>query len=158
MVCVCVILYMHMILTSICLLENGNVVGSSDGSERKALLRSYSHAFRGFSAMLTENEASLLSGNINIRSSSSSSSFFWINFHLCSFNINEKHIDHEEVISVFPDPKLQLHTTRSWDFLRLPDSKLTAKRHHHHHHKHKSSDVIIGVIDTGVDFIHYNFT
>ncbi|KAH6772418.1 hypothetical protein C2S51_010822 [Perilla frutescens var. frutescens] len=34
----------------------------SEESERKFLLTSYNHAFKGFSAMLTENEASVLSG------------------------------------------------------------------------------------------------
>ncbi|KAF5962080.1 hypothetical protein HYC85_003289 [Camellia sinensis] len=87
---------------------------SGQESERVSLLNFYSHAFKGFSAMLTENEAALLSG-------------------------------HDEVVSVFPDPILQLHTTRSWDFLEsesgIPSS---------HKYQHITSDVIIGVIDTGI--------
>lgn len=55
--------------------------------------------------------------------------------------------DHEEVVSVFPDPLLQLHTTRSWDFLKAAIDQRT--RAPHPHHNHKSSDVIIGIIDTG---------
>ena len=35
----------------------------SHESERISLIRHYSHAFKGFSAMLTENEASVLAGN-----------------------------------------------------------------------------------------------
>ncbi|GMP78204.1 hypothetical protein CsSME_00034238 [Camellia sinensis var. sinensis] len=35
----------------------------SQESERVSLLNFYSHAFKGFSAMLTENEAALLSGH-----------------------------------------------------------------------------------------------
>ncbi|KAH6794314.1 hypothetical protein C2S52_004791 [Perilla frutescens var. hirtella] len=89
---------------------------SSDGSERKPLLHSYNHAFKGFSALLTENEASILSG-------------------------------HDEVVSVFRDPVLHLHTTRSWDFLEAVDARMHRSRHPH---KQKSVDVIIGIIDTGI--------
>ena len=46
------------------------------------------------------------------------------------------------MVSVFPSRILQLHTTRSWDFLGLP---LTAKRL-----PTIESDVIIGVIDSGI--------
>ncbi|KAL7209379.1 hypothetical protein ACSBR1_031001 [Camellia fascicularis] len=86
----------------------------SQESERVSLLNFYSHAFKGFSAMLTENEAALLSG-------------------------------HDKVICVFPDPILQLHTTRSWDFL---DSESGIRSSHKY--QHITSDVIIGVIDTGI--------
>ncbi|KAH6819149.1 hypothetical protein C2S51_002752 [Perilla frutescens var. frutescens] len=89
---------------------------SSDGSERKPLLHSYNHAFKGFSALLTENEASILSG-------------------------------HDEVVSVFRDPVLHLHTTRSWDFLEAADARMPRSRQPH---KQKSVDVIIGIIDTGI--------
>ncbi|KAL6493815.1 hypothetical protein OROGR_031724 [Orobanche gracilis] len=82
-------------------------------SERKVLLNSYSHAFKGFSAMLTENEASILSG-------------------------------YDEVVSVFPDPILNVHTTRSWDFLEASDSKFGS------YARNSVDDVIIGIIDTGI--------
>ena len=52
---------------------------------------------------------------------------------------------HEEIVSIFPDPLLQLHTTRSWDFLNM-ESGTSSKLSFHHN---MSSDVIIGVIDTG---------
>lgn len=51
---------------------------------------------------------------------------------------------------MFPDPVLQLHTTRSWDFLEAADSKFRAR----YPHKHRSVDVIIGIIDTG-SYIFY---
>ncbi|KAL5150586.1 CO(2)-response secreted protease [Glycine soja] len=92
----------------------------SEESERIALTHHFSHAFSGFSAMLTESEASALSG-------------------------------HDGVVSVFPDPVLELHTTRSWDFL---ESELGMKPYYSHGtptlHKHPSTDIIIGVIDTGI--------
>ncbi|KAK6163087.1 hypothetical protein DH2020_002928 [Rehmannia glutinosa] len=88
----------------------------SEESDRNYLLNSYNHAFKGFSAMLTENEASTLSG-------------------------------HDEVVSVFPDPTLKLHTTRSWDFLEAAaDSKFRSK----YPVVQNSADVIIGIIDTGI--------
>ncbi|KAK9727174.1 hypothetical protein RND81_05G263400 [Saponaria officinalis] len=48
----------------------------------------------------------------------------------------------KEVVSVFPSRMLQLQTTRSWDYLGLPQptpEQLNAE-----------SDIIIGVIDTGI--------
>uniref|UniRef100_A0A803N783 Uncharacterized protein n=1 Tax=Chenopodium quinoa TaxID=63459 RepID=A0A803N783_CHEQI len=55
---------------------------------------------------------------------------------------------HDEVISVFRDPSLELHTTRSWDFLDQQSGLGT----HFQFQKHgfPSSDVIIGMIDTGI--------
>ncbi|KAJ0727143.1 putative cucumisin [Helianthus annuus] len=46
------------------------------------------------------------------------------------------------VISVFPCQKLMLQTTRSWDFMGL--SQRIERRHE------VESDIIIGVIDTGI--------
>ncbi|WJX93102.1 hypothetical protein P8452_74669 [Trifolium repens] len=54
------------------------------------------------------------------------------------------------VVSVRGDPVLQLHTTRSWDFL---DSNLGMRPNTNSilKHQHSSSDdIIIGVIDTGM--------
>ncbi|KAJ3676577.1 hypothetical protein LUZ60_003989 [Juncus effusus] len=86
----------------------------TEEQERVSLTQSYHHAFVGFSAMLTEKEAKLLSG-------------------------------HESVISVFLDRTLELHTTRSWDFL-ASESGLKSDRLN----KRASNDVIIGIIDTGI--------
>ncbi|KAM1263254.1 hypothetical protein ACFXTH_028266 [Malus domestica] len=82
--------------------------------ERISVIHNYNHAFRGFSAMLTETEASILSGN-------------------------------DGIVSIFPDSMLQLHTTRSWDFLE-PELARPLKNKY----LHPSSDVIIGMIDTGI--------
>ncbi|KAK1664361.1 hypothetical protein QYE76_052520 [Lolium multiflorum] len=92
-----------------------SIVVQSDEQERPSTLtQSYHHAFEGFAAELTEEEAAALSG-------------------------------HERVVSVFRDRALQLHTTRSWDFLDA-QSGLHAERLG----RRASGDVIIGVIDTGV--------
>ncbi|XXG40515.1 hypothetical protein AAC387_Pa01g1210 [Persea americana] len=48
----------------------------------------------------------------------------------------------QDVVSVFPSKMLQLHTTRSWDFLGFPD---TVKRR-----REIETNVIIGVLDTGI--------
>ncbi|KAJ0045769.1 hypothetical protein Pint_05692 [Pistacia integerrima] len=92
----------------------------SEESERISLIHHYKHAFKGFAAMLAEKEALALSG-------------------------------HEGVVSVFPNSLLQLHTTRSWDFLEAEGAKKKSRSTWSHHKNCKpSSDVIIGVIDTGV--------
>ncbi|XP_015070573.1 CO(2)-response secreted protease-like isoform X1 [Solanum pennellii] len=86
----------------------------SEESERISVKHSFHHAYRGFCALLTKQEATLLSG-------------------------------YEEVVSVFPDPILELHTTRSWDFLASYDST-----NNYNYHASSNYDVIIGVIDTGI--------
>ncbi|XP_055817040.1 CO(2)-response secreted protease-like isoform X1 [Solanum dulcamara] len=86
----------------------------SEESERITVKYSYHHAYRGFCALLTKQEATLLSG-------------------------------YEEVVSVFPDPILELHTTRSWDFLGSYYST-----YNYNYHASSNYDVIIGVIDTGI--------
>ncbi|MED6128133.1 hypothetical protein PIB30_094724 [Stylosanthes scabra] len=48
----------------------------------------------------------------------------------------------EGVVSVFPSRTLQLHTTRSWDFMGFQESI--------QRNNTGESDVIIGVIDTGI--------
>lgn len=60
---------------------------------------------------------------------------------------------YDEILSVFPDPTLKLHTTRSWEFL---DSQ-SGLRLPVHKYRHASQDVIIGVIDTGTISCQYYF-
>ncbi|XP_050386974.1 CO(2)-response secreted protease-like [Argentina anserina] len=86
--------------------------------ERTFIIHKYNHALRGFSAMLTESEASILSG-------------------------------HDDVVSIFPDSKLELHTTRSWDFIQEAGSGL-GRVSYHPRPTTSSDDVIIGIIDTGI--------
>ncbi|XP_047975602.1 CO(2)-response secreted protease-like isoform X2 [Salvia hispanica] len=51
----------------------------------------------------------------------------------------------EGVVSVFPDPLLQLHTTRSWDFLKYQtDLKIDSVS------SEAGDDVIVGILDTGI--------
>ncbi|CAL0314793.1 unnamed protein product [Lupinus luteus] len=54
----------------------------------------------------------------------------------------EKLSQMEGVVSVFPSINLQLHTTRSWDFIGLPK---TVKRS-----GAVESDVVVGVLDSGI--------
>ncbi|CAN0843664.1 CO(2)-response secreted protease [Linum grandiflorum] len=92
--------------------------------EMVSLVQKYQHAFRGFSAMLTQDQASALA-------------------------------DKEGVVSVFRDPILKLHTTRSWEFLE----SMSSSGYHTHskstlpNHNNAAApghDVIIGLIDTGI--------
>ncbi|CAK9159579.1 unnamed protein product [Ilex paraguariensis] len=48
----------------------------------------------------------------------------------------------ESVVSVFPNTILKLHTTRSWDFLGMPE---TVKRN-----RAVESNLIVGLLDTGI--------
>ncbi|XP_075633877.1 subtilisin-like protease SBT4.15 [Castanea sativa] len=50
--------------------------------------------------------------------------------------------DNENVVSVFPSRIRKLHTTRSWDFLRMPQA---LKRNHQ-----IESNIIVGVLDSGI--------
>ncbi|KAL4579000.1 hypothetical protein LXL04_015135 [Taraxacum kok-saghyz] len=52
------------------------------------------------------------------------------------------------VVSVFPDPVLQLHTTRSWDFLKYQTE--VEKEFTPNEGSNAPSDIIIGVLDTGI--------
>ncbi|KAK4796552.1 hypothetical protein SAY86_028878 [Trapa natans] len=96
------------------LLMLNSLSSTQDNQPKRSLIHHYYHAFRGFSTMLTQDEASLLS-------------------------------QHDNVVSVFPDPILHLHTTRSWDFLEVGSSERTRRRY-----LRPSNDVIIGIIDTGI--------
>ncbi|XP_065633197.1 subtilisin-like protease SBT4.15 [Quercus suber] len=50
--------------------------------------------------------------------------------------------ENKNVVSVFPSKMRKLHTTRSWDFLGMPQS---LKRNHQ-----TESNIIVGVLDTGL--------
>lgn len=55
------------------------------------------------------------------------------------------------VVSVFPDPVLQLHTTRSWDFLKYQTSvKIDSSPVSYS--TETATDAIIGILDTGENF------
>ncbi|KAL2253465.1 UNVERIFIED_CONTAM: Subtilisin-like protease SBT4.3 [Sesamum indicum] len=49
---------------------------------------------------------------------------------------------HEDVVSIFPSRTFQPQTTRSWDFMGLPENV--------HRNLTVESDIIIGVLDTGI--------
>ncbi|KAM4070698.1 hypothetical protein ACB094_11G002800 [Castanea mollissima] len=57
--------------------------------------------------------------------------------------------ENENVVSVFPSKMRKLHTTRSWDFLGMPQS---VKRNHQ-----IESNIIVGVLDTGARFYNHGF-
>ncbi|KAB5557710.1 hypothetical protein DKX38_008619 [Salix brachista] len=55
------------------------------------------------------------------------------------------------VVSVFPDPVYQLHTTRSWDFLKYgTDVKIDLSPNSDSNLSSRGNDVIIGILDTGI--------
>ncbi|KAE9586706.1 putative tripeptidyl-peptidase II [Lupinus albus] len=54
------------------------------------------------------------------------------------------------VVSVFPDPILKLHTTRSWDFLEYNSHVIIDSDRNTLSNSSSSSDIVIGIIDTGI--------
>ncbi|XP_061997957.1 CO(2)-response secreted protease-like [Rosa rugosa] len=99
-------------------LEMLSSIVPSHQKERTSIIHKYNHAFRGFSAMLTESEASVLSG-------------------------------HDDIVSIFPDSILELHTTRSWDFIQEAAAE-SGRVSYRARPTTTSDDVIIGMIDTGI--------
>ncbi|KAI9201270.1 hypothetical protein LWI28_020990 [Acer negundo] len=53
------------------------------------------------------------------------------------------------VVSVFPDPLIKLHTTRSWDFLKY-QTDLLIDSNPNSNSDSQESDTIIGILDTGI--------
>ena len=72
---------------------------------------------------------------------------FWFSFHvnkngLGSHFFSSRFISgKDEVVSVFPSKRRELHTTRSWNFLGFPVDVARASL---------ENDVIIGMLDTGI--------
>lgn len=56
------------------------------------------------------------------------------------------------VVSVFPDPILKLHTTRSWDFLNFQSHVKIDSDTNTLSNSSFSSDIIIGILDTGYSY------
>ncbi|ESW08103.1 hypothetical protein PHAVU_009G018600 [Phaseolus vulgaris] len=54
------------------------------------------------------------------------------------------------VVSVFPDPVLKLHTTRSWDFLKYQTHVKIDANPKTLSNSSSSSDVVLGILDTGI--------
>ncbi|GLJ18273.1 hypothetical protein SUGI_0323140 [Cryptomeria japonica] len=72
---------------------------------------------------------------------------YWKSFNGFAAWLSSSHVQHlsniDGVISVFESKNIELLTTKSWDFVGLPLTQQT-------NHSEYQSDVIVGVIDTGV--------
>lgn len=105
----------------------------------KSLLHSYERSFNGFVAKLTEEEMKKIASKritfekwyLELQKSS-------LRFNLMRFRCSGM----ESVVSVFPNERKTLHTTRSWDFMGFPQEVARATG--------LESDVIVGVLDTGI--------
>lgn len=121
----------------------GNFAFGSKEAALGSILYSYRHGFSGFAALLTPSQAKLISG---IQ--------FWWSFkfdHLTTLNLVMVHgigiwgTGFPGVICVVPNKILSLHTTRSWDFLRVQPHLVNGILS-----KSQSGvGTIIGVLDTG---------
>ncbi|KAI3923725.1 hypothetical protein MKW98_011355 [Papaver atlanticum] len=90
-------------------------VTGSIGQAEEAAIHHYSKSFRGFSAILTPEQAQQLR-------------------------------DSESVISVFESRISKLHTTHSWEFLGVD----AIPQYNHFTEIESKSDVIVGVLDSGI--------
>ncbi|XP_024984114.1 CO(2)-response secreted protease isoform X1 [Cynara cardunculus var. scolymus] len=98
------------------------LVSSLIRRKRNAVVHNYRNAFLGFAARLTKTEAQ---------------------------DIARK----PGVVSVFPDPLFKLHTTRSWDFLKYQtgvEVDFRSSSTYTNSVPNTPSDIIIGVLDTGI--------
>ncbi|KAK1441035.1 hypothetical protein QVD17_06871 [Tagetes erecta] len=90
--------------------------------KRNPVLHNYQNSFLGFAAHLTEEEANDIARRPG-------------------------------VVSVFRDPLLKLHTTRSWDFLQYQtglETNFRSSAKYNISSSNAASDIIIGVMDTGI--------
>ncbi|CAA0836353.1 CO(2)-response secreted protease [Striga hermonthica] len=113
--------------------DHTHILSELDTRKKNSVVHIYNRSFLGFAARLSEKEAK---------------------------SISEK----QGVVSVFPDrPKLQLHTTRSWDFLwrlnafKNNNSTLPASPPSVTNLPAGAHDSIIGVIDGGIWPEHPSF-
>ncbi|XP_064962759.1 CO(2)-response secreted protease-like [Musa acuminata AAA Group] len=106
--------------------------------------------------MLRENHLQLLSSVLR-RGQSPEKTLLWSYRH--GFSGFAARLSKEEavaisektgVVSVFLDPIYQLHTTRSWDFLRQTSLETDSKPDEEAASSNQTSDTIIGFLDTGV--------
>ncbi|TVT97619.1 hypothetical protein EJB05_57110 [Eragrostis curvula] len=101
----------------------GTVLKRGQKAER-VVVQQYKHAFSGFAARLSKDEAASLRRKPG-------------------------------VVSVFPDPVYQLHTTRSWEFLQETAVKIDSARRSTGGAKAAAAppattDTIIGLLDSGI--------
>ncbi|KAL0390003.1 UNVERIFIED_CONTAM: Subtilisin-like protease SBT3.9 [Sesamum calycinum] len=90
-----------------------SVMGSYQGAQGAAV-NHYTKTFRGFSAMLTSDQAKQLA-------------------------------ESDKVVSVFESKTIHIHTTHSWEFLGISNLE-----QYHQPSMDSTSNVVIGVIDSGV--------
>ena len=118
----------------------------SDSIARQARIHSYTKSFNAFAANLLPDEVQKLKGAHFF--------FFLVLFFFCLFfslrvvvlcnlytYIYASSTENENVVSIFPSRIRKLHTTRSWDYLRMP---LSVKRN-----LKIESNIIVGLLDTG---------
>ncbi|KAK3003786.1 hypothetical protein RJ639_019711 [Escallonia herrerae] len=116
-------------------------VFESNEAAKQAMLYSYKHSFSGFSAKLDPAQAATLA-----RTFLTSYKHFHLNDEIT--NMGETIAEMKEVISVFESKTMQLHTTRSWDFMGLTldfSSEVTPLQLAY------GDDIVVGIFDTGLD-------
>lgn len=111
------------------------------------MLYSYKRSFSGFSAMLNSTQATTLAGNLLSSFLSFLVKFVFVDEQIRYVRIL-KFAEMDGVISVFRSRMVELHTTRSWDFLGLNlashNSEANPLQLAYGH------DIIVAVLDSGL--------
>ncbi|EEF32036.1 Xylem serine proteinase 1 precursor, putative [Ricinus communis] len=98
-------------------------IGGSVHHARTKIINHYHKSFRGFSALLSPEQANEISR-------------------------------HDSVVSVFENQMLELHTTRSWDFLSEQEANNFGngkfKGRFNHFRDNPMADMVIGTLDSGI--------
>lgn len=126
----------------------------SKEAAKESILYNYKHGFSGFAAVLTPCQAKLIAGvtilvNCKLCFLSFESEFsFLISNLIYIFLCWKLNADSPGVVHVIPNRILNLHTTRSWNFLEVNShirNGILSK-------SQSGIGSIIGIMDTGQDF------
>ena len=116
---------------------------SSDHIAQQSKIYSYTKSFNAFAANLLPQEVQRLQGAHYKLHVTHRFFFFFLGSlsYVIYIYIYACITENENVVSVFPSKMQKLHTTRSWDFLGMPQ---LVKRNHQ-----IEINIIVGVLDTG---------
>ena len=112
----------------------------SASTAKESLLYSYGKSFNGFAAKLNDEEVEKFSGECQ------ASGKEWNFTTVCALKAVEMYCRNGRCDFRTSNHRLNLHTTRSWDFMGFPSKGKVGS--------HQEGDVIIGLLDTGYHIKH----
>ncbi|CAL9229033.1 unnamed protein product [Arabidopsis halleri] len=142
---------LRLFLLCFCLVNNAFIAATEDkNDERKPYIVYMGEATENSHVEAAENHHNLLLSVIGDESKAREVKMYSYGKNINGFVARlfpheaEKLSREEGVVSVFKNTQRQLHTTRSWDFLGLVESKYKRS-------VAIESNIIVGVLDTGID-------